>query len=151
VDWAALSAFEAPALLALTLRGEAAAGAAVPAPLAEATAAYRAGRFREATDAFTRALESSDLTPPVAFYRGVSRLKTGSVESGLGDLEAAIASGEAPYAVEAHLYVAYGRLLLHDAGRADEALARYVDLEGDFAAEARRLRQQVGRVAQRPR
>ena len=150
-DWAALAHFEPPALLALTLRGEATAESEASSPHTQAVAAYRAGRFEEAARAFAAIGGGAELPPAVAFYRGVSRLKSGNVAAGLEDLQAAADSREAPYAIEAHFYLAHGHLMRQDVARADAALARYIELDGDFTAEARALRQRLARIAPPPR
>lgn len=137
-DWARLARFEAPALLALTLRG-AEAPAGDNAALEEARHAYARRRFAEAADLFTRAASGGEAPAEIAFYRGVSYLKSGAADKGLADLDAAAASNQAPYAVEAHLYLAYGHLARHDSASARAALDRYVALDGDFTADARRL------------
>ncbi len=151
MDWVAFARFDAPALLALTLRGAASAEPEAGSPHTEAVAAYRAGRFEEAARAFAAIVGGAELPPAVAFYRGVSRLKSGNVAAGLEDLQAAADSVEAPYAIEAHLYLAYGHLMRQDVARADAALARYIELDGDFTAEARGLRQRLARIAPPPR
>lgn len=149
--WDGLSNFEAPALLALTLRGTGDTAGAEPMPLVEARKAYDEGNFGEAARLFEQWSSANGPNPGVAFYRGVSRLKAGEVEGGLSDLAEVIASGEVPHAVEAHLYVAYGRLALRDAAGARESLDRYLALDGDFTADARRLLQQLPRSAPPPR
>jgi anti-sigma factor RsiW len=144
VDWAALARFEPPVFVALTVRG----GEPGPARsdgLAGAREAYAEGRHGEAARLIDEWISTNGASTEVVFYRGVSRLATGDVDGGLSDLAAVAQSSEVPYAVEALLYTAHGKLAKQDAAGARAALERYIALDGDFTTEARRLLERVPR------
>lgn len=149
-DWASFSAFDPPAFVALTLRAPSA-SAVEERDLDAARQAYAEARYDEAERLLEAAIASRGLSPGLAFYRGISRLKQGNQQGGLDDLASVAASSQMPYAVEAHLYGAYGHLARRDVAAARASLERYVALDGDFTDEARRLLERLPRSSPPPR
>jgi hypothetical protein len=132
--------FEAPAFFALTMRGQ----AAPDDPLQDARTAYGQGDFPTAARLLAARQRAGTATAEVAFYLGVSLLKSGDVDAGLAALGDAAASGQAPFAVEAHYYAARGHLSAGREADARAALDRYIALQGDLEREALTLRRQLG-------
>jgi hypothetical protein len=137
----ALVRFDAPPVLALTVRGgdEAAAGDVTP-ELTVALRAYVRGDYREAFTRFSALRAPERDLAAVHFYGGVSALKIGRPSDARRWLTVAARGTQPTSAVEAWLYLGYAHLAVGDVHGAVTALDRYIELAGDKLAAARQLR-----------
>lgn len=139
----ALVRFDAPPVLALTVRGGTVVAGEVTPELTVALRAYVRGDHREAFTRFA-ALQTPDrVLAAVQFYGGVSALKAGRTADARQWLTAATQGTHPTSAVEAWLYLGYAHLADGDAGAAVTALDRYIELDGDKGAVARQLRSDI--------
>ncbi len=100
-------------------------------------AAYQAGDYASAAELLHGAFER-DSSPAVAFFLGVTRLKTGEPSLALESLAAARESDNA-YAAEASLYIAKAWLQLEQADSALSSLAAIPPSTGAINQHARAL------------
>lgn len=143
----ALVRFDAPPVLALTVRSAGQPDAISPA-LSDALRAYVQGDHRRAFTLFA-ALDGPERDlAAVQYFGGISALKAGRDTDAQRWLTRATTGEQASSAVEAWLYLAYARLATGNARGALSALDRYVELDGDRGAAARQLQDDIRAIAQ---
>ena len=128
-----MAAITPPPYVALTTRSET---DAAERAFAQAMAHYAAGRYDQAA----RAL--GDIDPALAhaqFFLGMSELMSGRDAQARAAFDRVVRSGAAPYADEAHFYLAKAALRLKDLDTARRELRVAIDREAGPRGEAARL------------
>lgn len=137
-----LVTFEAPPVLALTLRSSDQRAEVSPA-MSAALRAYVQGDFKAAFKGFS-ALETAERDLPAAqYFGGIAALKTGRSAEARRWLERASLADHPTTAVEAWFYLAYAHLQAGDGAAAIKALDTYIELDGDKVGAARTLRAEI--------
>lgn len=144
-DLGALAMVVPPAYVPLQTRG------AEPASQADAfqaaMASYAAKDYRAAVHGLRAVAEATPTDGRTQFFLGVSYLMTNDAAAATAALDRAVASGAAPFATEAHFYLAKAALRQKDLKRAERELAAAVDQEAGPPGEAPRLLRQVRQAA----
>jgi tetratricopeptide (TPR) repeat protein len=113
-----------------------------------AMAAYQAGDFSAAAEKLQTLIElESDVSPEVRFYLGVSLLKVGRMEDAISSLKRVVESTNQTQQEAAHFYLALASLRMNQPQQAITEFDAVVMLNGNFCAEARKIRQQVIEVS----
>lgn len=143
----ALVKFDAPPVLALTVRSANQPGAGLSPALTAALRSYVGGDFRQAFAQFN-ALDRADRDlSAVQYFGGISALKLGRLADARRWLARATEGDQATSAVEAWLYLGYAHLAGGDARAAITAIDRYIELDGDRGAAARQLKDDILAIA----
>jgi cytoskeletal protein RodZ len=104
-----------------------------------AMASYNAKDYAAATAALRALADANPSDGRTQFFLGVSALMTEDVATATTALDRAAASGVAPFASEAHFYLAKAALREKDLARAERELTLSVEQEAGPADEASRL------------
>jgi anti-sigma factor RsiW len=111
----------------------------------EAMRHYQNREWNTAIDGLRASLREDATAPAPRFFLGISLLLAGQITDGTRELEA-VASGGSPFVEDARFNLAKGYLLLGRNQDALAALAKVAEGEGDFAARARALEAEMGRI-----
>jgi hypothetical protein len=127
-----------PPYMPLQTRGaDGGAGAAFGAAMAR----YSAKEYRGAIDGLKPIVEAQPEASPAAFFLGVSYLAAGEPAAASAVLNRVAASNVAPFADEAHFYLAKAALRAHDLDRAERELSLAVERQAGPQGEAGKLLQ----------
>lgn len=118
--------------------------------LAESFAAamtrYSAKDFAGAAEQLQPLAESSPDAAHVQFFLGISQLMSGKPAAAIESLDRAAATGTAPFADEAHFYLAKAAMQTRDVARAERELQIAIEREAGPAGEAANLLRDIKKI-----
>ena len=106
---------------------------------AAAMTRYSAKDFAGAAEQLQPLAEAMPDAAHVQFFLGISQLMSGKPAAAIESLDRAAASGTAPFADEAHFYLAKAAMQTRDLARAERELQIAVEREAGPAGEAAEL------------
>jgi TolA-binding protein len=134
----ALALVVPPPFVALQTRGE---DAGANAAFSAAMKKYAAKDYRGAIDSLKPIVAAQPDAAHAAFFLGVSYLAAGEPAEASAVLNRVAAGNVAPYADEAHFYLAKAALRAHDLDRAEHELSIAIERQAGPPNEAARLQQ----------
>jgi tetratricopeptide (TPR) repeat protein len=104
---------------------------------------YAAGDYAAAAPGLEEAADLDPSSPNISFFLGACYLLTERIPEGITELEHTVSLGDTPFLEESHLLLAKAHLQRGDLESARPHLNATIALEGDLAAEARSLLEQL--------
>lgn len=147
LDLGALAMIVPPPYVPLKTRG--AEGSSQTETFQSAMASYSAKDYAAAAAGLRTVVDANPSDARAQFFLGVASLMTGDDAAASAALEQAAASGAAPFASEAHFYLAKTALRQKDLARAERELKIAVEQEAGPAGEAESILRQLRQAGQR--
>jgi predicted Zn-dependent protease len=113
---------------------------------AAAMTRYSAKDFAGAAEQLQPLAEGAPDAAHVQFFLGISQLMSGKPAAAIESLDRAAASGTAPFADEAHFYLAKAAMQTRDLARAERELTIAVEREAGPAGEAVELLRDLKKI-----
>jgi hypothetical protein len=113
---------------------------------AAAMTRYSAKDFAGAAEQLQPLAEANPGAAHVQFFLGIAQLMSGKPAAAIESLDRAVASGTAPFADEAHFYLAKAAMQTRDLARAERELQIAVEREAGPAGEAAELLRDLKKI-----